>query len=1006
MIDLMRSSFAARLMLSLLGLVLLVAGTMLVLVERQTGSQVRLVTVRAASIASRAFDEVEELHRAQLARLAHAFTDSRRTLAALEAALESGEPDWLVETARYELDLARLAAGVAAFTDARGTVVATLLDGEAVHGDPAGATALARTALDRDSTSGTTYRLIDGRLFVLTVEPIELAGRPIGAVIFGVPIDTGDANSLGQAAGVEVCFAASGECIAGTAGPSPLARRMAAAGSGEDQVVLSDSQRWMLAAEDVTPTGVVPVVRRVIAVPIDAAVAPFERIRTVLLLTGVIALGLALAIGVLLSQRLTRPVRELVDATDRIARGDLDARVPVHGRDELGMLARSFNTMVEGLALKERYRDVLQKVVSREVANDLLAGPLHLGGELRTVSVVFADIVGFTTLAEGEEPGAVIATLNECMTAWSRAIEEEGGVVDKYTGDGIMAIFGAPIVHEDDALRAVRAALRMREASRRINREREARSEAAVHVAIGVSTGSAVAGNVGSPDRLNYTVIGEAVNLAARLCDAAGAGEILIAEPTMLEVRDSITVVSRGTQRLKGISQPVPIHAVDPGPDIPVAARPSKAGGEDEGEDEGGNDAGRGPAARIAGAIAIALVLTGEASPAVAQDRGSGLPTLAGLGLSYLSPGGALQIDFSGRLDVEGYVPQDSPPWLIPSVDPFVAGRLRLFTDVFAGDHVYGMMELRADRGEAPAAGNVEGRLEQLFLRVIPSSRAKFQIQAGKFATPFGGYAERHHTVEDPLIRPPLAYDYRTLVSATVVPGATIGFLDWKNQPDRRPRGSPPVWNVPYPWGAMFSFGFGDLAVRAAAVSAAPSSGPDEWGLDAERLRHPSVIVGATLQVVPELRLGLAYDRGPYIARIEEGPLPAGNEPHDFDQEIWNAEAVFSRGRTTLRGELFVDRWQVPNLATDPRDIAWYLEAQYKATAGLLLAARWNEIRFNDLTANATSQAWDRNVRRLQIGAGYRILRNTGIVAEYLVNRTADIDPRDNLFAVQWWWSF
>jgi hypothetical protein len=320
---------------------------------------------------------------------------------------------------------------------------------------------------------------------------------------------------------------------------------------------------------------------------------------------------------------------------------------------------------------------------------------------------------------------------------------------------------------------------------------------------------------------------------------------------------------------------------------------------------------------------------------------------------------------------------------------------------------VYALIELRADRGEAPAAGDVEARLEQAFVRFTPSTRAKVQLQAGKFATPFGGYAERHHSIEDPLIRPPLAYDYRTLVSPTVVPAATAGFLNWKNEAVvRRPRGAPLVWNVPYPWGAMLSAGKGNLGLRAAVTSAAPSSAPDEWNLDSDRLRSPSVILGATLQVVPELRVGLAWNRGPYLAEIEEGPLPEGAETEDFVQETWNAEAVFARGRTTLRGELFINRWQVPNLDDDPRDLSWYLESRYSIAAGLFVAARWNEIRFNDLTLDGSAEPWDRDVRRIQLGAGYRILRNTGVRAEYVLNRTRSDDPRDNLFAIQWWWAF
>jgi hypothetical protein len=336
-------------------------------------------------------------------------------------------------------------------------------------------------------------------------------------------------------------------------------------------------------------------------------------------------------------------------------------------------------------------------------------------------------------------------------------------------------------------------------------------------------------------------------------------------------------------------------------------------------------------------------------------------------------------------------------------VDPFVAGRLRLFTDIFAGDHVYAMIELRADRGEAPASRAVKARLEQVFVRITPGARARVQLQAGKFAAPFGGYAARHHTVEDPFIRPPLSYDYRTLVSPTIVPAATAGFLNWKNEAAaRRARGAPPIWNVPYPWGALFSTSTGNLALRAAVSSAAPSSAPEEW----QRLRAPSYVLGASYQIVPELRLGLAWSRGPYLADIEAGSLPEGAATEDFVQEIWNAEAVFTRGRTTVRAELFLDRWQVPNLSTDARDVSWYIESSYDISAGLFVATRWNEIRFNKLPSNGFEETWDHNARRIQFGAGYRILHNTGVRAEYILNRTQGVDPPDNLWAVQGWWSF
>jgi hypothetical protein len=409
----------------------------------------------------------------------------------------------------------------------------------------------------------------------------------------------------------------------------------------------------------------------------------------------------------------------------------------------------------------------------------------------------------------------------------------------------------------------------------------------------------------------------------------------------------------------------------------------------------------------MAPGIVVAIALTLLCAPAVAHGQDRGLPTLADAGLSWISRSGTYQLDISGQLDVEGYMPRRSPAWLIPEVDPFVGGRLRLFADAFAGDHVYALLELRADRGEAPASGSLEARLEQAFLRVAPFGDTPVRLQAGRFAMPFGGYAARHHTVDDPLVRPPLAYDYRTLVSPTVIPGALGGFLGWKDEAaTRRANGAPQVWSVPYPWGAMVTAGAGPLTAHGAVVSASPSSAPEQWSFDADRLRHPTFVMGAAWQPAPELRIAGAFARGPWLGAIASGVLPAGASTGEFAQQIWNAEVVFRRGRTTLRGEAFIDRWEVPNLSDDPRDVSWYIEGVQGVSAGLDLAVRFNEIRFPAISANGVTGEWDHDVRRLQLGAAYRIMRNTGVKLEAMLNRTAGNDPRDDLFSIQWWWAF
>ena len=130
----------------------------------------------------------------------------------------------------------------------------------------------------------------------------------------------------------------------------------------------------------------------------------------------------------------------------------------VPNRDELGTLAGAFNQMTEGLLLKERYRSLLDKVVSPDVAAELLKGELRLGGETRQVTTLFADVRGFTRLTEHLAPEQVIGMLNEWLELAATVIAEEGGIVDKYVGDSVMAVFGAPMADQSHALRAVRAA--------------------------------------------------------------------------------------------------------------------------------------------------------------------------------------------------------------------------------------------------------------------------------------------------------------------------------------------------------------------------------------------------------------------------------------------------------------------------------------------------------------------------------------------------------------------
>lgn len=261
------------------------------------------------------------------------------------------------------------------------------------------------------------------------------------------------------------------------------------------------------------------------------------------------------------------PVTKLAKATQDVVAGRYEEVVmPDVGdrKDEVAILTRSFEDMVKGLQEREKIRGVLDKVVSKDVANEILKSQIHLGGEDRIVTMLFSDIRNFTAITNKLTPQKTIHLLNACMTKISRVIEGEGGVIDKYVGDEVMAIFGAPTIHPDHALRAVSSALLIIETLKKWNLTRVPAGAPPIEMGIGVHTGLVVAGNMGAEDRLNYTVLGANVNLAARLCEVAKADQLLISEATLMEpnIQESFYTKPLPPITLKGFTIPVQIYEV------------------------------------------------------------------------------------------------------------------------------------------------------------------------------------------------------------------------------------------------------------------------------------------------------------------------------------------------------------------------------------------------------------------------------------------------------------
>ena len=251
---------------------------------------------------------------------------------------------------------------------------------------------------------------------------------------------------------------------------------------------------------------------------LDKTLEPYLRLNKFML--ALFALGLFLAIlGVFyIARNLSRPIESLTKTVKQIDKGDYQTNDLFSERkDELGTLSRAVNRMSQGLKERDKVRNLLGKVVSPEIASELLSKEIKLGGERKLATVLFSDVRGFTNLCEQSDPEEVLLLLNRYFSAMSESIDKHKGVIDKYIGDAIMALFNVPIELENAPEHAVKAAQEMMISLEALNKELAKENIPNIHIGIGINTAQVIAGNMGSLHRSNYSVIGDGVNLASRL---------------------------------------------------------------------------------------------------------------------------------------------------------------------------------------------------------------------------------------------------------------------------------------------------------------------------------------------------------------------------------------------------------------------------------------------------------------------------------------------------------
>jgi adenylate cyclase len=269
----------------------------------------------------------------------------------------------------------------------------------------------------------------------------------------------------------------------------------------------------------------------------------------------VVGLILSGELTLMLSAAITKPISELRAALHEVREGNFETRAPITSSDEFGELADDFNKMVRGLAEREQIREAFGTYVDRQVADLLLSGRFPSEGVSVDVSIMFCDVPGFTAFTERAEPREVVAALNELFTRVVPIIGAHGGHVDKFLGDGLLAVFGAPEGYRDHADRAIAAGLEIAESADR--------ADGGLELRVGINSGQVIAGSIGGAGRLNFSVIGDAVNVAARVEAATRqtGDDVLITEATRAALRRPVELEPREPIELKGKSEPCELYA-------------------------------------------------------------------------------------------------------------------------------------------------------------------------------------------------------------------------------------------------------------------------------------------------------------------------------------------------------------------------------------------------------------------------------------------------------------
>lgn len=536
-----RWSLRTKILIASAGLILALIVATLAYVGAQANRFVgeRLSADLASSAAVISTTESERFDTLQLtAQVIASFPQLRALLESTDAAtIRDFLRDYLQRTARTQLlivlspsgqTLARTDAIVAPeLPDVRARWIEPLLSGQHPRG----------------------YITAESGVYQVAAEPAEAGGTIFGVLIAAARMDDAFAQQLRTATGDEVVILADDRLLGSSIPAERLPWKTGADWKAAEADRLSDTvtingEEYAVQAQ----AGADPFITFLTLQSRDTALAPYRRIQFGLLALGTLAFLAGVAGSAFLARTMTAPVSRLVEGTRQVAAGNFDVVVDVDTGDELGALASSFNTMTRGL----RERSDMQKFVSQSTL-EMIQSPARVSaGERKRLTVLFSDIRGFSSFAEKHPPEAAVEWLNRCLGMQADLVRQHHGDVDKFVGDAVFALFGGP----DMAFDAVRCAVEIQRQMSTL----DSPDDRPLELGIGIVTGDVILGSIGSRDRLDFTAIGDQVNLCSRLCGMAGPREILLAESTYVLVRDLVAAERLDAVQVRGLAQPVAVY--------------------------------------------------------------------------------------------------------------------------------------------------------------------------------------------------------------------------------------------------------------------------------------------------------------------------------------------------------------------------------------------------------------------------------------------------------------